>query len=84
MAKVLYQPWRKGPAQIIPFPVRLQRAWLICRVDGDLYRGEVFGDGVTDGPTLTGEGPRELVLAALQRPEARRGLPIVPCWRDPA
>lgn len=83
MGRVLYQPWRKGPAQIIPFPIRFRRAWLICLVGGETYRGEVFGDPI-EGPTLTGEGPRDLVLAALKRPENRRGLPIVPCWRADA
>lgn len=80
MGKVIYQPWRKGPAQIIAFPVRIQRAWLICATDGGDYRGEVFGLP-TDGLTRTAEGPRDLVLEALKRPENRRGLPIVPVWR---
>lgn len=80
MRKKRYKPWRKGPAQIIPFPARWQRAWLICLVSEGVYRGEVFGD-VEDGSTVTGEGPHELVLSALSRPENRRGLPVVPCWR---
>lgn len=79
MRKKRYQPWGKGPAQIIPFPVRFQRAWLICHLGDGLYRGEVFGD-VPDGPTVTGEGPHQLVLTAISRTENRRGLPIVPCW----
>ncbi|MDF8335090.1 hypothetical protein [Novosphingobium cyanobacteriorum] len=65
-------------AQIIPFPTRWQRAWLICAMGDGTYRGEVHGLEV-DGPRATQPGRYELVLSALQRPDARRGLPIITC-----
>lgn len=71
-----FQPWRKGPATILPFPIRWHRAWLVCPVEGAAYRGEVHGEGF-DGPRVTEAGDRELVMAALQQPEYRRGLPIL-------
>ena len=63
-------------AAIIPFPQRWCRAWVICLVDGEKYRGEVHGDN-TDGPCLTATGPRDLVMKALMMPHNRRGLPII-------
>ena len=76
MSDPRFQPWRKGPATILPFLTRWIRAWLVCPVEGADFRGEVHGEGF-DGPRVTEAGDRELVMAALQLPEYRRGLPIV-------
>lgn len=80
MKRKRYQPWRKGPATIIPFPKRWHRAWLVCLVEGADYRGELHGADC-EGERLTEAGPHARVIEVLKRPENRRGLPIVPCWR---
>lgn len=64
-------------ATVIPLRAPWRRAWLICFVDGADYRGELHGEPVDDGPTLTMVGPHELVLARLMQPDVRRGLPIL-------
>lgn len=41
-----YQPWRKGPAQIIPFPKVLVRCWLVVNVSPGLWYAEIVGEPV--------------------------------------
>lgn len=73
-----YQPWRKGPAQIIPFRCQPIRAWAIVPI-GDGFRAELIGDRdlADEGPSRSEVGTFDLVFAAVKRRDIRQGLPIV-------
>jgi hypothetical protein len=79
-----YQPWKKGPADILPFAQAPERCWCVVPVAGEpgQFRGVLLGaDGdELDGPKYTEAGPRELVVSTLTdrtHLHCRRGLPIV-------
>jgi len=76
MKRRRYQPWRKGPATILRFPVPPVRCWWVHQLPCGGWRGEIVGSGV-DGPPLTGTGDLAQVLEVLRQPEHRAGLPIV-------
>ena len=73
-----YQPWRKGPAQIIPFRGEPVRAWAIVP-DGDGFRAELVGDRdlADEGPSRSEVGSFDLVRAAVLRRDVRQGLPVL-------
>lgn len=75
-----YQPWRKGPAQVISFPARcLIRAWYVRPAERGQWIGEIIGgrDFLDEGPMKTDIGSLKLVFAAVCRRDARQGLPVV-------
>lgn len=72
-----FQPWRKGPAIIIPFPAEPVRAIRVHRTpDGSGFMATFSDPG--DGEAWRTEiGALDLVLAAVRSCELRRGAPIV-------
>lgn len=73
-----YNHTGKGPARVLPFIHPYVRAWVVCDLGGDFWRGELIGgrDLLDDGPTMTACGPLDLVMNALKAGPVRQGLPI--------
>jgi len=75
------QPWKRGPAELIPFPVKPVRWWHVLPITGrpGVFRGVLFGmvSSNYEGPTTTEDGPADLVVSTLCSRRLRRGLPIV-------
>lgn len=71
--------YNQNKCQVVPFPNRAVRAWVVVPIDGE-FRGELVGgrDLLDDGPDRTAIGPLALVMAALVRRDVRQGLPILP------
>lgn len=76
MKRRRYQPWKKGPAQIIAFPAVPLRAWWARQLPCGGWRGEIVGDGV-EGSRITEIGSHFDLMRELKWPGNRRGLPII-------
>jgi len=77
-------PWSKGPAIVLPFPDRWQRAWIVSPLGDGTFQAEMRGDDFT-GPRITEAGQYSLVMQAVCQRHVRRGLPIVAGdeWGEP-
>jgi hypothetical protein len=64
---------------VIPFPLRAHRALIVEQAarPAGAYFARFVGAKPYDGPTRTEAGTLELVLRAIIKGEARRGLPII-------
>lgn len=77
-----YQPWKRGPADVVTFPHPPRRAIYVERSFGGVAPAEEFWIALAtdcDGEAMfrTESGPLDLVLNALANHRVRRGLPIV-------
>ena len=66
MTRDRYQPWRKGPAEIIQFPRVPVRCWLVLKTAPALWRAEIVGEPV-EWEWVPVFGSRQQVLAWIDR-----------------
>lgn len=70
-------PWEPGPAEILQFPHRAVRAWIVSPIMGDCnkWMAQLVGAPVI-GPTRTEVAHFSQIEMMVKGPNVRRGLPI--------